>query len=242
MGEIGTTAQKKRILVVDDHPFLREGVRRFLNQYEDLEVCGEAGDVQQATEAVERLRPDLMLLDIRLGNGDAIELIKAVRARFPTLRILVYSQHEESIFAERSLRAGAQGYLVKNETPAEVLAAVRCVLEGGLYVSRRMAGSLLNKLLHAAPGTPTNRVEGLSDREFQVFRMLGSGLTNRQISQELKLSVKTIETYRENIKHKFGLRTAAELMRHAVEWLHTSVAHAPTLPPLGILLCHLYVA
>jgi DNA-binding NarL/FixJ family response regulator len=211
------------VLVADDHPFLRDGVKQFFNQLEDLEICGEAGDIHEVLAKVETASPNLILLDLQLGNGDVLELIKSLRARFKDLKILIFSAHDECLFAERSLRAGAHGYIAKHEPPTEVAQAVRRVLRGELYVSRRVAVALLGKLLASAPpDVPANRVEGLSDREFQVFRMLGAGLPNREISRQLGLSVKTIETYRENIKHKFGLRTAAELIRRATQWAEST--------------------
>jgi DNA-binding NarL/FixJ family response regulator len=225
--QVGLMA-RARVLVADDHPFMRDGIKQHFNQEQDLEVCGEAGDIHEVLQKVETLSPNLVLLDLQLGNGDVLELIKCLRTRFPGLKILVFSAHDESLFAERSLRAGAHGYLGKNEPPSEVLQAVRRVLQGELYVSRRTAVVLLGKLLQAAPPPPLTRVEGLSDREFQVFRMIGSGLPNREISRQLGLSVKTIETYRENIKHKFGLRTAAELIRQATQWAETTAGRQLT--------------
>jgi DNA-binding NarL/FixJ family response regulator len=216
---------KTRILVADDHPFLREGVRDYLNRQDDLTVCGESSDVASTIAAVDRCRPHLVLLDLRLGDGDVLELIKSLRSRLPSLRILILSQHEEALYAERALRAGANGYVMKQEATDEVLAAIRRVIAGELYVSKKMAAALLSKLFQTPPATSQpGTMEGLSDREFQVFQMVGAGLGTRQIAAELNLSIKTIETYRENIKHKFGLRNASELVRHATDWLQNGGA------------------
>jgi DNA-binding NarL/FixJ family response regulator len=224
MDTSGGLAARARVLVADDHPFLRDGVKQHFNQQPDLEVCGEASNIHQVSEKVEALSPDLLLLDLQLGNGDVLELIKSLRTRFPRLRVVVFSAHTEALFAERSLRAGAHGYVGKNEPPSEVIQALRRVLSGELFVSRPIAVALLGRLLQAAPAPPATKVEGLSDRELQVFQMIGGGLPNREISRQLGLSVKTIETYRENIKHKFGLRTAAELMRHATQWVESAAS------------------
>jgi len=211
--------RKARILVVDDHPLLREGVTQLINRQSDLVVCGEADAVSSASTAVETLQPDLVLLDLRLGCGDALELIKSLKARFPRLWILVLSQHDEALYAERALRAGASGYVMKQEAAEEVLTAIRMVLAGELYVSRKTAVLVLRKLLKRESSERHDGLESLTDRELQVFQLLGAGLKSRQIADELRLSIKTVETYRENIKHKLGLQNAAELIRNAVSWV-----------------------
>lgn len=216
---------KARILVVDDHPLLREGVRQLINRQSDLVACGEAADLPGATTAVETCQPDLVLLDLRLGSGDTLEFVKSVKARFPHVSILILSQHDEALYAERVLRAGASGYVMKEEAAQEVLSAIRAVLAGELYVSRKMAILLLHKLLRGRPTAPDNRLAGLSDRELQVFQMLGAGLGSRRIAAELHLSIKTVETHRESLKHKLGLPTGAELVRHATRWVESSGAH-----------------
>jgi len=203
---------------------MREGIKQYLNRQEDMAMCAEAGELGTAMEAVQELEPDLVLLEVKLRCGDVLDFIKNVRARFPKVRMLILSQQEEALYAERALRAGAQGYVMKEEPAEEVLNAIRKVLKGELFVSRAMASSLLNKLLQA-PAVPSPRpLDGLSDRELQVFNMLGVGLGSRQIATQLNLSIKTIETYRENIKHKFGLKTASELVRHATHWIQNGAA------------------
>jgi DNA-binding NarL/FixJ family response regulator len=241
---MGSPQQKARIMVVDDHPFFREGVREYLNRQEDMQVCAEADSVSSALGCVERLAPDLVLLDLRLGADDVLELVKSLRARFPAVRILILSQHEEALYGERALRAGVHGYIMKQEATEEVVTAIRRVLKGELYVSRKMAVSMLSKLLQAPAASAPHSLDGLSDREFQVYQMLGAGLGTRQIAARLNLSVKTIETYRENIKHKFGLSNSVELVRHAIHWVENGGAGTlslkegqlpqigPTEPPL----------
>ncbi len=216
------------VLIVDSHPIFRKGLSVILNTEPGLSVCGEAGDVTSAMQLLETRRPNLVMLDLRLGNGDVFELIKGWKSRFPELKVVVLSAYDEAMYAERALRAGASGYALKEAPPEETLYAIRTVLAGELYLSRQMASGLLQKLIQRKPVVRDARVEVLSDRELQVFRMLGTGLGSREIGDDLRLSIKTIETYRENIKHKLGLRNAAELLRLAAQWVQTA---APTHPP-----------
>ncbi len=216
---------KASILVVDGHPIFRQGLIQLVNSQHDLTVCGEAGDVTTARQVMESRSADLALLELRLSTGDVFDLIKGWKDSHPKLRVLIVSAYDEALYAERALRAGAAGYVMKEEGPQETLNAVRAVLAGEMYLSRRMASRLLHKLIQSKPAMRDGQVEGLSDRELQVFRMLGTGLGSRMIGNDLHLSVKTIETYRENIKHKLGLRNASELIRVATQWVQTS---APT--------------
>lgn len=216
-------AAKGRILVSDDHPFLRLGLAMLLNRQTDLSCCGEADSVPGTLKLVAELKPDL-LLDLFLGDGDGLELIKSLRAQYPATQILVISQLDEAVYAERALRAGACGYVMKEQPPEEVLAALRTVLAGDLYVSRKMAAAMLRKTLQTKAEPRGAGVESLTDRELQVFRSLGTGLTTREIAAELNLSFKTIETYRENIKHKLALGDAVALVRVASEWVQS---HTP---------------
>ncbi len=187
-----------------------------------MSVCGETENVAAAAQLLESRRPSLVLLDLRLGSSDVFDLIKNWRSRFPDLRILIFSAYDEELYAERALRAGACGYLKKEETSQEAITAIRAVLNGEMYVSRKTASGLLRKLILTKPAVRDTRVEALSDRELQVFHMLGAGLGSRQIGENLHLSIKTIETYRENIKHKLGLRNAAELIRFATQWTQSA--------------------
>ena len=217
-------AIKSRILISDDHPFLRMGLTMLLNQQADLCCCGETDTVAGTHKAVAELKPDLLLLDLFLGEGDGLELIKSLRAQASEVQILVISQQNEAIYAERALRAGACGYVMKEQPPAEVLGAIRTVLAGELYVSRKVAATMLRKSLQSKPEGRGTGVECLTDRELQVFRSLGTGLSTRQIAEDLKLSFKTIETYRENIKHKLALADASALIHMATEWVQS---HTP---------------
>lgn len=224
---------KALILVVDDHPIFREGVIQLINRQADLTVCGEAGSVAAATQVLETLGPRLVLLDLRLGTSDVFELIKGWKKRFSDLRVLILSQYDEALYAERALRAGADGYVMKEEAPEETISAIRAVLAGEMYVSRKMAAGLLHKLIQNKPVARDASVEVLSDRELHVFRMIGAGLSSRKIADDLHLSIKTIETYRENIKHKLGLRNAAELIRLATQWMQTSAPREVDAAPVG---------
>lgn len=222
-----------RIIVLDEHPFVREGLKHYINCQPDLAVCFDTGQISSALEAAERLNAHLLMTEVRVAQGDVLEFIKTIRSRFPLMRILVLSQLEEDFYAERALRAGAHGYVMKHERTEEVLIAIRKVLKGELYVSRPIASCLLSKLLHAGTSGNPRRLDGLTDREFQVFHMLGAGLGSRQIAERLKLSVKTIETYRENIKRKFAFRTSAELLRHATHWLQSNQLPPQTVAVAG---------
>ena len=220
-------AGKRRILVADDHPLFREGLVQLINRERDLSCCGETATVAATQTAAARLKPDLLVLDLRLKDGDGLELIKSLKARFPDLFVLVLSEHDETLYAERAVRAGAKGYLMKEEATDEVLNAIRKILQGELYLSRRMSVLALHKLLDNTPQEPGNYLECLSDRELQVFQMLGAGKGTADIAAELHVSPKTIESHRENIKHKLGLRNAADLLCHAVHWVHSRSGSDP---------------
>src|SRR5205814_3515260 len=213
-------AKKPRVLVADDHPLFREGLVQLINRETDLCCCGETDTVAATQTAVASLKPDLLVLDLRLKDGDGLELIKTLKSRFPKLAILVVSQHDETLYAERALRAGAMGYVMKEEAAEEVRLAVRTLLKGDLFVSRKMSVLALHKLLNNVADSRGNYIERLTDRELQVFQLLGAGKGTADIAGELKLSPKTIETHRENIKHKLGLRNAVDLLCHAVHWVH----------------------
>jgi DNA-binding NarL/FixJ family response regulator len=213
------STRKARILVADDHPLFREGLVQLVDRERDIACCGQTNTVAATQQAVTTLMPDLLVLDLRLKDSDGLELIKGLKARFPELRILVLSQHDETLYAERALRAGAKGYLMKEEATREVLNAIRTTLQGELYLSRRMTVRALHKLLDNPPQARGNYLERLTDRELQVFQMLGAGKATADIAAELHLSSKTVETHRENIKHKLGLHNAADLLCHAVNWV-----------------------
>ena len=212
---------KARLLVVDDHALIREGLKHIIGLQADMEFCGEAYTCQGALEETAAKKPDLMILDL-LENGNGLELIKALRSKFPSLRMLVVSQLDELVYAERTIRAGARGFVMKKQSIAEILNAIRSVLAGELYVGSRLAAIALNKMLGKKPALekPRNRgIENLTDRELQIFHLLGTELSVRKISRELNLSIKTVETHRENIKHKLGFQSAADLVEHALKWI-----------------------
>ena len=210
--------KKSRIIVVEDHPVLLDGLRQLIGSQPDLACVGVADNTSDAKRVVEQSRPDLMVLDLRLKAGDALELIKSVRVEHPQLKMLVLSQYDEFIFAERALRAGASGYIMKENATDEVLRAVRKVLAGELYFSERVAAAVLQRTLREKPSASRAGVEALSDREMQVFQLLGASYRTREIAEQFHLSRKTIETHCEKIKHKLNLHTAAELKEFARKW------------------------
>lgn len=219
----GKYTAKTRILVVDEHPLLRHGIITFINGQPDMVACGEADSVPSAQIKLAESRPHLLVLGLRLGTGDSLEFVKALKAQNPRLLILVYSAFEETIFAERALRAGANGYLMKKAGAEEMLAALRDVLRGQVYVSRELAMDAFKKSLetrqHDRVSEKARHLENLSDREMHVFQLLGSGLGTKKIAHALNLSVKTIESHRENIKRKLGLNSSRDLIERATKYV-----------------------
>ena len=211
--------RKNRVFVVDDHPIVRHGLAELINREPDLAVCGEAGDVHKALQSISALKPDILILDISLNGPDGIELLKNVRLRDVALPVLVLSMHDESIYAERALRAGANGYIMKDEAPEKVLLALRRILGREVYVSDQVANKMLQVYIGRSSVLTHTPVAGLTDRELEVFRLIGEGRATRQIAEELHLSVKTVESYQAHIKEKMSFRSARELMRHAVQWV-----------------------
>jgi DNA-binding NarL/FixJ family response regulator len=209
---------KFRILLVDDHPMVRQGLARLINDEADLCVCGEADSASAALAMLNSVQPDLAVVDISMGGVDGIELVKELRNVRPQMPTLVLSMHDESLYAERVLRAGAKGYVTKQEAPDKVMTAIRRVLAGDVYVSQKIASRLLKAVTGPQKEPMLSPLDRLSDRELQVFRLIGSGLSVREIAEKLFLSVKTIETHREHIKEKLNLKSAAELLRYAVQY------------------------
>jgi DNA-binding NarL/FixJ family response regulator len=207
-----------RVLIVDDHPLVREGLRIQIARQPDMEICGEAGDVIQSLSLIDSTAPDLAIIDIALGEDDGLDLIRRIQSRNPGVRILVLSMYPETLYAERSLRAGAMGYINKQEAPGRIVEAVRTVLNGHLYLSAAMADRLVGHALGKQADVPLSNADTLSDRELEVFRLIGSGLTTAEIGERLHLSIHTIETYRQRIKSKLSLKTSAELARAAAQW------------------------
>ena len=211
---------KTRVLLIDDHPVLRKGLGQLINQEPDMMVCGEAEDAPKAFEAVSALTPDVAVVDISLKGGNGIELIKNVKARHPDLAMLVLSMHDEALYAERALRAGSLGYIMKEEAIGQVLVAIRKVLTGEIFLSDRMKSKMLQQLATGRAKAVASPIEHLTDRELEVFRLIGEGHSTRQIAGELHLSIRTVEAYREYIKHKLSLKNSTELVQHAFHWVH----------------------
>jgi DNA-binding NarL/FixJ family response regulator len=210
--------QKSKILLVDDHPLVREWLANLINQQSDLQVCGEASNAPEALELVGTAKPDIAIVDISLEGGSGIELIKNIKALHPGVMVIVLSMHDEMLYAERALRAGARGYIMKREATKKVLHAVRCVLEGKLYASERVNAMMTEKFVEGKPSASNSPVEQLSDRELEVFQLMGRGFSTRQIADELKVSFKTVQAFHARIKDKLNLTNATELLREAIRW------------------------
>jgi DNA-binding NarL/FixJ family response regulator len=209
---------KSKIFLVDDHPLVREWLTNLIHQQPDLDVCGEADEAPQAFQAIARLKPDVAIVDISLKSGSGIELIKDIRTLRPPVAIIVLSMHDENLYAERALRAGARGYIMKRETARKVIVAIRRVLEGKIYLSERMTAVFAEKFLDGnLPGSGP-AVEQLSDRELEVFQLLGQGYETRQIAESLHVSMKTVQAFCARIKEKLKLNSATELLREAIRW------------------------
>jgi DNA-binding NarL/FixJ family response regulator len=220
MPRVVSIAKKATVLLVDDHPIVRQGLAQLINQEPDLEVCGHAEDAAGAFAAIAAYRPDIVILDISLNGPDGLALLKDIRLGDPALPVLILSMHDESLYAERALRAGANGYIMKQEATEKVLEAIRRIRGGELYVSDRIAKRLLRQIV-SAPTTLAQRspIEALTDRELTVFRFMGKGRSTREIADELHISVKTVETYQAHIKEKLSLKNARELVQHAFQWV-----------------------
>jgi DNA-binding NarL/FixJ family response regulator len=213
----------RRVFLVDDHPLIRKGINDLISEQPDLQVCGEAGSAPQAVAAIARLKPDLVIVDISLPGRDGIELIKDLRSRHRAMPILALSMHDEALYAERVLHAGARGYVMKSAPSQELIAAIRLVLAGEIAVGRRVIHQILARTAGGKETAPCSPVECLTDRELEVFRLLGRGLQRAEISEQLKLSVKTIDTHRENIRQKLGVPHASDVRQLAAEFLRAEV-------------------
>jgi len=214
---------KRKVFLVDDHPLVREWLANLINRQADLEVCGEAASAPQARERIESTEPDIAVVDITLENGSGLELIKDLRVLRPRMAVVVLSMHDESLYAERAMRAGAKGYLVKKETTKNILHVIREVLEGRLYVSGRFAESIMEGVREGKK-QGASPVEGLSDRELEVFRMIGRGMKTREIAESLHISMKTVQVYCARIKEKLNLADATQLLREAMRWHEAGAA------------------
>jgi len=210
---------RKRILVVDDHPIFREGLLQSINRQSDLMVCGEAANADQALGAISKLKPDLLLVDIGLPGKSGFELVKDVRTVHPEIPVLVLSMHDESLYAERVLRAGARGYVMKHEPPGKLIEAIRTVLSGKAYVSEKMAARILDVFSGRRPKGSSVPLERLTDREFEILELIGRGKSSHEIAKALHLSVKTVDTHRTHLKGKLNLKSALQLTHYAVCWV-----------------------
>jgi DNA-binding NarL/FixJ family response regulator len=220
----GKSRKRTRILLVDDHPMVRERLTEVINREADLMVCAEAEDGCQAIEAIKTRQPQLVIIDLTLKNSDGVELIKDIHSRWPALLMLVVSMHDESLYAERALRAGARGYITKQEATRSVLRAIRHVLDGQVLISDVMRSQLLGRLTDRGGASGGEPAECLADRELQVFELTGRGLNTREIAEHLRIGVKTVETYRSRIREKLKLEQPRDLLRSAIAWTHNSRA------------------
>jgi len=216
--QVAPSAAKVRVFLVDDHPVVRQGIAMLIDQEIDMCVCGEADNADDALAMINQLKPDLAIVDLSLKDSSGLELIRDLQIRDPRVVVLVLSMHDEAFYAERVMRAGARGYMTKDEGTEKVIEGIRLLLDGQVYVSDRVAAKMIGKLIGGRASTWT-KVGGLTERELEVFELIGSGLGTREIAGKLHVSVKTIESHREHIKEKLGLATATELLKNAVQWM-----------------------
>jgi DNA-binding NarL/FixJ family response regulator len=215
-----TGLKKRKIMIVDDHPITREGIARRISSESDMMVCSEAESAQEALQIIEKQKLDLVLLDISLEASSGLDVLKDLRTRFPELHTLILSMHEESLYAERALRAGARGYIMKGASPEKLIQAIRQVLAGEIYLSESMTKTALARIGNGKHSPYT--IEDLSDRELEVFQLIGRGFGTREIATALHLSVKTIASHRENMKLKLNLKSSSALVQHAIHWAQTN--------------------
>lgn len=208
-----------RVFIVDDHPLVRQGLTQIIGGQEDFEVCGEAEDSSSAMRGIDNTNPDVVIVDISLQGNNGLELIKNVKAIHEKLPILVFSMHDESIYAQRALRAGAKAYVMKKESSDKIVEAIRKILKGEIYVSPRVADQVLHQIVNGPSNASASPVDRLTDRELEVVQLIGRGLSTREIAESLHLSVKTIESHRAHVKEKLNLRNATELVQFSVQWV-----------------------
>lgn len=213
-----TKLEKSRIFLVDDHAMFREGLRQLIDRELDLTVCGDAAAPDEALQGIRELKPDLAIVDISLSGGNGIDLVKAIKSEYEDLPVLIVSMHDEVLYAERALRAGAMGYVMKQEPAKTVKTAIRKVLGGDLHLSEKMASSVISKVMHGADEVAPSPLEKLSDRELEVFQMLGQGKSARQIAEDMNVTIPTVNSFRNRIKEKLQLKSSTEVMLHAIHW------------------------
>lgn len=212
-------AKKVQVYVVDDHPLVRQGLGQVINAEADMTVCGESDDAAKALHGITVKNPDLVIVDISLRGNNGLELIKNIKAIRHNIPVLVFSMHDETVYAQRALRAGARAYVMKQESADKIITAIRRIMNGDIYVSNRVADQVLHQLVSGGGDTSTSPVDRLSDRELEVIQLIGRGLSTREIASTLNLSVKTIESHRAHIKEKLNLRNATELVQFSVQWV-----------------------
>lgn len=218
-------AAPRRIFIVDDHPIVRQGLALLINREEDLVVCGDAEEANSALQGIENLKPHVVVVDISLNGPDGLDLLKSIRMRDPNLPVLILSMLDELLYAERALRAGASGYIMKQEATEQVLVALRRILGGEIYVSDRMANKMLQRFVGGPAVETRSPITDLTDRELEVFRLIGGGHSTRQIAEDLHISVKTVESYQAHIKEKLSLKNGRELVQRAIQWTVGSKAN-----------------
>jgi DNA-binding NarL/FixJ family response regulator len=210
---------KSRIFLVDDHTMFREGLRQLIEREATLIVCGDAPDPLEALKGIRASKPDVVIVDISLAGGSGIDLIRDIKAEFEELPVLVVSMHDESLYAERALRAGAMGYVMKHEPAKTVKAAIQKVLGGDMYLSEKMASTVISRFMRGESEQPKSPIQTLSDRELEVFRMLGQGKGVRHIAEQLSVTIPTVNSFRNRIKEKLSLKSSTEVMLHAIQWV-----------------------
>jgi DNA-binding NarL/FixJ family response regulator len=212
---------RRKVFLVDDHPLVREWLTELIKREPDLQICGEAEDARGALDAIGASRPDIAVVDISLKSTHGLELVKSLQTSEPDLPILILSMHDESLYAERVLRAGAMGYITKQEATKKVLVAIRQILDGEIYISEKMAARMVNKLVLGRKDQQSFSIDRLTDRELEVFQSMGRGLATRRIAEELHLGIKTVESYRARIKEKLKLEDSNQLLQQAIQWVHS---------------------
>lgn len=219
MTRANNSAAPARVLIVDDHPAVREALELRISRQPDLKVCGEADDLAGALDLVAKTRPDVIVIDISLKTGNGIDLIKRIKSRNPAVRMLVWSMHRESLYAERALRAGAMGYITKEQATSKILDAIRCVLQDKVYLNEELAERILRRAVSGKKEPGASPVETLSDRELEAFELFGEGMSTQNVARRMQLSPKTVETYRLRIRNKLQLQSASEVVQRASQWV-----------------------
>ena len=217
--DIQKNIDKVKIYIVDDHQVVRSGLLRFINDYDDFVVCGDTGDPFTAIKEIEQLQPQVVIVDISLKDMNGIELTSEIKSNYDDVLILIHSMHSEPVYAERSIKAGARGYVTKDESLDNIIKAINVILDGNIYLDDSLKNKLLGKLLGPSNETLNNPANCLTNREFEVFKMVGQGLSMRDIADKLELSIKTVQTYRDRIKNKMNLLKSRDLVHYAIQWM-----------------------